>query len=506
MPLGDIETIVFVMLENRSFDHTLGYLGGEPGAARLPVDGLRDDPAWLGRFANAHAGQLYPIHPLGPAVQQIADPPHDHAAIATQIGTAPASGIAGGMGGFVDSYMARSPPPADPSVVMGHYTAAAVPVFDFFARNFAVCDHWFATLPTGTQPNRLMAMSGHSPILDNAAVFLPDQPLVYDWLTSHRVPWCAYQWGEFFPFFSLMSRWLPEITTSLALSDLGGRGRFRRYDRFAAHWTAAAPMPSVIFIEPEYTDGPHGAPNDDHPPTGIARGQAFLADIYRTLIANPERWRNTLLVVTYDEHGGFFDHVTPLPIPAAVGGAAIATTGVRVPAFLISPHVAPGVPFGDRLDHTSFLQMLADRFNPGQDYSAEVGARQPHLGRLATALTQVPTGTVSGPALPAAAAAHAALVAAAVPASAGTSDAPSAARTTAAFHNVAMKVAADHPDLLALPGWRGLAAYAAQHGPGAAPAPAPAPALAPGPGPGPPATAALPATGATGSSPASRDQ
>ncbi len=463
MPLRDIETIVFVMLENRSFDHALGYLSTAAAAPPLAVEGLRDDPAWLDLYANAYAGRRYPIHAIGPEVQQIADPPHDHAAIAIQVGTPPASGASGGMGGFVASYMTRTPAPADPSLVMGHYEAASVPIFDFLARHFAVCDHWFAALPTGTQPNRLMAMSGHSPILDNASVFLPDQPLAYDWLTQHGVSWCAYQWGDFFPFMSLMPRWLPEITTSLALSDAGGRGRFRRYARFAEHWGGAAPMPSVIFIEPEYTDGPHATPNDDHPPTGIARGQAFLADIYRTLIANPQRWRNTLLLVTYDEHGGFFDHVPPLAIAADVGGTPIATTGVRVPALAISPHVAPGVPFTDALDHTSFLQLLADRFNPGQDYSAEVGARQSRLGRLATVLTQVPAGPAAGPAIPPAAEARVAQATAAAPASSGIANSAGAANTARGFHNVAMKVASDHPELLASPGWRGVSDYVSAH-------------------------------------------
>jgi phospholipase C len=464
MPLRDIETIVFVMQENRSFDHALGYLSTSAAglAPPLPVDGLRDDPAWLDAHAEIHAGRRYPIHAFGPEVQQVEDPPHDHAAIAVQIGTPSGPGGPAPMNGFVASYMTRRPPPADPAVVMGHYTAAAVPVFDFFARNFAVCDHWFAALPTGTQANRLMAMGGHSAILDNAAVFLPEQPLVYDWLTTHGVPWCAYQWGGFFPFFSLMPRWLPEMVTSLALSEVGGRGRFRRYARLREHWMDdAAPIPSVIFVEPEYTDGPHRAPNDDHPPSGIAKGQALLADLYATLIANPRRWRNTMLIVTYDEHGGFFDHVPPLPIGADVGGHALGTTGVRVPAFVVSPHVAPGVPFPDALDHTSFLQLLADRFNPGQGYSAEVSARQARLGRLATVLTRVPSGPVAGPALPPTATLGPVTASAAAPTSSGTADSASAARTARAFHNVAMKVAADHPDLLGASGWSELAAYVA---------------------------------------------
>ena len=451
MALQDIQTIVFLMLENRSFDHALGYLSMAAANPPLAVEGLRDDPAWRNAHANIHAGVSYPLHELAAGVQRIIDPPHDHAAIALQIG------VRATMDGFVDSYMTRQPPPPDPSVVMGHYTAAAVPMFDFLARNFAVCDHWFAALPTGTQPNRLMAMGGASAILDNAAVFLPDQPLAYDWLTAQKVSWCAYQWGDFLPFFSLMPRLLPEIATSLAYDAVGGRGRFRRYARFREQWLGPEAMPSVIFVEPEYTDGPHAAPNDDHPPSGIAGGQAFVADLYATLIANPARWANTMLIVTYDEHGGFFDHVPPLRISAKAGGVAVASTGLRVPAFVVSPRVAPGVPFTDPLDHTSFLQLLADRFTPGQGYSAEVTARQAQLGRLSTTLTQDPAAPLAAP-LAAPVMAHGAV------ASAGRADSPGAARTASAFDRVAMKLAADHPDLLGGAGWTRLADYLSGRG------------------------------------------
>ena len=465
MPLSDIETIVFVMLENRSFDHALGYLSTSAGAPplALPVDGVRDDPAWLAAHANPFDGRRFEPHALTSTVQLITDPPHGHAAIAQQLGAPAQDGGALPMDGFVSSYVTRSrTAPADPSVVMGYYMADSVPTFDFFARNFAVCDHWYASLPTGTQPNRLMAMSGKSEILDNAAGLLPDQPLVYDWLTARNVPWCAYQYGGFFPFFSLSGRFLPEIVTSLALSALGGKGRFRRYDRFRNHWRGSGPMPNVIFVEPEYTDGPHLEPNDDHPPTGIGKGQAFLAELYDVLTSNPARWRNTMMVVTYDEHGGFYDHVPPLPIPAVAGGTALATTGVRVPALIVSPHVAPGLPFHDPLDHTSFLQLLADRFAPGQGYSAEVDERHRHLGRLSTLLTQVPADAPP-PARPD----PAALVAmnALRPPSAGTADSIGAARTTRAFQMVTQKMTSDHPELLDGPGWSSLAAHLRTQGP-----------------------------------------
>jgi phospholipase C len=464
MPLSDIETIIVVIMENRSFDHVAGYLSLAGTPSPLPVEGLRDDPLWRDPRANEWDGTVYPLHRLGPEIQAIDDPTHDHNSIRVQIDQAPVGGAPNRMGGFVESYVKfappNQPPPADPSLVMGYYDAAAVPIFDFFAHNYAICDHWFAALPTGTQPNRLMAMSGESSLVDNARVFLPGQPLVYDWLTKNNVSWCAYQGGEFLPFFSLMPSWLPEIVTSLALSAVGWRGRFRRYARFAAEWANnTVAMPQVVFIEPKYTDGPHGDTNDDHPPTGVAKGQAFLADIYAALIANPQRWAKTLMLVTYDEHGGFFDHVPPLQIPAMAGGFPFATTGVRVPAFVVSPHVAPGTVHSGALDHTSILQFLADRFAGGQDYSPAVAARQAQLSPLAAILAPP---APRQPVPEAGALARVNATAAAAPVLPSTGDSLADTANAQAFHNVALKVARDHPDLLAGPGWQQLANYTAR--------------------------------------------
>jgi phospholipase C len=399
------------------------------------------------------------VRRLDPAVQAIADLPHDHAAISHHIATPPADPTLGGMGGFVDSYAATRPAPADPGLAMGYYDEQGAPIFDFLARNYAVCDRWFAALPCGTQPNRLMAMSGTSAILDNAGGLLPDQPLAYDWLTDRGIRWCAYQSGGFFPFFSLMAKWLPEIVTSLTGSSLAGlRGRFRRYSRFASEWAGADAMPSVIFIEPEYSDGPHEIPNDDHPPTGIAKGQAFLADIYQTLISNPARWATTMMVVTYDEHGGFFDHVAPLAMPPMVlQGVRIDTTGVRVPALVVSPQVAPGTVFSGGLDHTSILQLLADRFDPQGLYSPDVSARQRLLDRLLNVLQ--PPGAVRAPPIPVATlqAVRAAAAQAAAPPPIGAS--PTDPSNAQALHQVALKARADHPDQLAGPGWEAVNSY-----------------------------------------------
>ena len=208
-------------------------------------------------------------------------------------------------------------------------------------------------------------------------------------------------------------------------------------------------MPSIIFIEPEYTDGPHFAPNDDHPPTGISRGQAFVADVYSALTANRVRWARTLLLVTYHEHGGFFDHVSPLnsPTPLAVHGptSVFLTTGVRVPGFVISPLVDPATVYSGPLDHTSVLQLLADKYAGGL-YSPEVAARQPSLSRLSDALTR------TAPRLDLPEPQDVPAVAAAVPV---VQRAPAANANSEAFRLAAAKMVADHPGILT--GWPALA-------------------------------------------------
>ena len=453
MPVDNIKTIIVVMMENRSFDHVLGYLSLDG----KDVNGLSADPTWQENFTNLYGGKTYPIHALSPSTQLIPDPPHDRTPISTQIKTPCANGGCPELGGFVASYATRNPPPADLSMVMGYYTAGALPVYDFFAKNFTICDSWFAPLPTGTQANRLMAMAGESAISDNVSGFLPEQSLVYDWLTAHGASWCVYQSGGFFPFFSLMPKWLPEIVTSLALPLDGNGGRFRRYSRFKEDWTNSSNLPQVIFIEPEYTDGPHRVPNDDHSPTGVAPGQAFLADIYQTISAS-KRWDETLMIVTYDEHGGFFDHVSPLEISTDVAGYQFQTTGLRVPAFLVSPYVAPGGVFSGYLDHTSILQLLADKFNAGGTYSAPVSART-QLSKLSSALSETRTpGSAPKLNVP---------IASKLLAPAPVAPPTGFSACAQAFRSVALKVQQDHPELLSSPNWGDLASFVATYKGGA---------------------------------------
>lgn len=437
MALADIDHIVFCMLENRSFDHMLGYLSMDDSPHKLPVDGLQSDATWQASRRNRADGQLYPLRPLAPT-ERIDDPPHGRDRIRAQI-ESPSAGQPN-MGGFVQSYIdsrrdAGQPIPADPGAVMGYYKAQAVSTFHFLARNYCVCDRWFAPVPLGTQANKLMAMAGESKIIDNE-FGLPFHRLVYDWL-KNKAKWRVYQWGEYLPFFTMMDRWVVRIATSLATNG----STFRRYKRFRKDWTTAKAMPAVIFIEPDYSDGLGSKPNDDHPPTGIGPGQDLVRDIYETLISNPERWAKTLFIITYDEHGGFFDHVPPLSVTTTIRDQTFRTTGPRVPALLVSPHVGRGVVFSEPLDHTAFLQLLAERFSPGHGYSIAVNDRlaQNVFGRLSNALRRTPR-----PGTPPKMGDELELKSVQPAGPAGPSDTPNGV----AFYEAARRLQREHPELL----------------------------------------------------------
>jgi len=164
--------------------------------------------------------------------------------------------------------------------------------------------------------------------------------------------------------------------------------RFRSVTRLADDMQNESPdsFPQVIIVEPDYRDSPvhlSGQANDNHPPLPVHFGEIFIKQVYDALTANPARWAKSLLVLNHDEHGGFFDHVPPLRVPfAAPPGASFTmgpftSTGPRVPALLISPYAPRGVAAHGLYDHTSVLQMLADRFDTsGAPYSDYVDARR----------------------------------------------------------------------------------------------------------------------------------
>jgi phospholipase C len=368
--LNSIKTIVIVMMENRSFDHMLGYLSLAP-PGRTEVDGQSLDPAWLLRFTNYDNGlAIQPFHSSNPyTMPPDFDPPHERSNIAAQID--PRQDDSFPLNAFVSAIPPKvSATPAVRELVMGYFGADEAPINDFFAQNFTICDRWFCSLPAGTQPNRLMSMSGFS-LIDVNQTPLPDQELVYDWLNQQNISWRVYH--QEIPFFAMMPKWLP----SILFND-----KFRCFEDMESDLLNTPPdqLPQVIFVEPTYQDAPHtGTSTDDHAPAGISDGQEFLMQVYKAVTASNAFWQSTLMIIDYDEHGGFFDHVPPPLIPTNPSDGAkwsvpFKSLGIRTPAYIISPFVKAGAVCHNLLDHTSVLKLLGEKFNNGS-YSPEVDSR-----------------------------------------------------------------------------------------------------------------------------------
>jgi phospholipase C len=367
--LNDIKTVVIVLMENRSFDHMLGYLSLPP-YDRADVEGQSTDPAWLAKFANSDGGQLFQAfhnddpYYLPPGF----DPPHQRDDVANHLGSL-SNGLFP-MNGFVSAIPPKvSTNPNHRRLVMGYYGAGEAPVNHFFANNFTFCDHWFCAVPSGTQANRLMAMSG-STVVESNKTPLPYQSLIYDWLDERKITWRVYSQG--LPFFTMMLRWVPRI--------LAGEN-FRPFSSLKSDLESTPPakLPQVIFVEPTYGDCPHfGHWTDDHAPSGISNGQEFLMQVYNAVTSSLSFWKSSLTFVGYDEHGGFFDHVSPPLVrtetDASFKDGPFLSLGPRTPAYILSPFVTPGRCVRDTFDHTSVLKFIGEKFGNG-GYLPEVDAR-----------------------------------------------------------------------------------------------------------------------------------
>lgn len=373
----NVDTIVVVMMENRSFDNVLGYLRSPAHGNRAEVEGIADpsDATYLN--PNGDGVGLAPFWTTdGPFPSDL---PHGKGAVATQMAFAQVS-RSHLMNGFVKAFEDEFHTTLDRSPVLGLLTRADLPTTGALADRYTVCDHWFACVPTSTAPNRLMSMCGLTNI-DETGALVPDQPTVYDWLLAHNVRWRVYAAG--LPFLLLMPRLSPLMLTS----------HFRRLHELPEDLAKepANLRPQVIFIEPDYYDSPvhFHPPCDNHPPLAMAPGEAFLGQVYGWLTQDPAQWARTVLVVSYDEHGGFFDHVPPHPVRYRnPNGITFETTGPRVPTLVAGPF-APRAVAKTVLDNTSILQLLAERFgSPGEPYSAEVsGRKQQGIGSVSAVLS-----------------------------------------------------------------------------------------------------------------------
>ncbi len=368
--LEEIATVVVVMLENRSFDHLLGFMSHESFAyRRTDVDGLHQHSSTFDWDNPDTAGNLYaPTATLDGYLP--CDLPHSRRHVEIQLDS-------GGMTGFIKAYFDLQQIDRTP-VPMRFCRPSDVPVTAALANEYLICDRWFASLPDDTFPNRLMALSGYTRIDDTSVIkppfhLIPDQTTIFDWLKKKGVEFRLFVDAD--PVTNLgppTNLWLMKSQWGHAWSNA------HTFDVLEKEWPDdKVKAPQVIYCEPFYNDfatalGTHGGCN--HPPLPMSYGESFLKRVYKTLTSNAKKWKQTMLVVCYDEHGGFFDHVNPPgmkygPPPDAQWKdmSPFTTLGVRVPGIVISPWVKRNAVFEDLLDHTSILQLMVDKFGDPAD-------------------------------------------------------------------------------------------------------------------------------------------
>jgi phospholipase C len=313
-----LDTFIVVCMENRSFDHYLGSLRLLEGRA---VDGLSG-----GESNPAPDGGMVPVHLLEDLTA--ADPPHDWDACHAQWND-------GKNDGFVRAHAG-----SNQDQVMGYHVREQLGVTYGLADQGVACDRWNASVLGPTWPNRLylhgatsLGRKGNAPVFGFKSVFkLLERAGLPATNFFHDVPWA-----------------------------LGGYLKLTGYEgieRFLSR-AAAGTLPTLSIIDPQFFGA---AANDDHPDHDVRLGQALLGTIVRALGASPQ-WSRCLLVVTYDEHGGFFDHAPPAT--TVDERPDFRRLGFRVPTLLAGPYVRRGAVCSRQLDHVAVIATLTRRFGLG---------------------------------------------------------------------------------------------------------------------------------------------
>src|SRR5262249_43717070 len=293
--------------------------------------------------------------------------------------------------------------------VLGTYDGSDLAFYRFLAENYAYCERYFSAHPGPTLPNRMYALGGDvqydrvgEAILDNnnSDNFALSRSLsIFDVLTRKNVSWRVYESFPSVTMLRMFARYVGDNTNIVPIANLKAD-------------IAAGRLPSVTFIDPAMHHAPE---NDDHPIADMLDGQIFVKSIYDGLRANERLWLRTLLIISYDEHGGFYDHVvppvaeirwSPLSTHAATADPKAPLTtpyGVRVPAFVLSPWVPAGKGPNITLDHCSILKtilarfcgaakpFLSDRVNASLSFNAFLTQTQPRLVSPSPSLPSLPS-------------------------------------------------------------------------------------------------------------------
>lgn len=351
-----ITTYVYMMMENRSYDHLMGARSLEG----LPGDGQKASFANVG-IDGTMVSAYRATNDVGKSAPTLCDPDPPHGWDAAH-----ASFAGGAMSGFLAEHQKDHGGNAALTEPMKYLTREIVPVTWALADAYTSCDRWFCSVMGPTLPNRAYWHTGTSFGIDNNNEVLTKfsagvpVPTIYNRLDEAGVDW-AYYYG-ILPVVSLLGN---EGPYKLDLGPQDGTGRIRRFGD--SHFgegqffkdCAAGKLPSVVYIDPAFGS------NDDHPPVHPALGQELVGAVYKALAASPQ-WENILFVLTYDENGGYFDHVPPPTTvddtQAKYGKAGFEQMGFRVPAIVAGPYVKQGFVSSVVRDHTSALKHLQNVF------------------------------------------------------------------------------------------------------------------------------------------------
>lgn len=345
-----ITTYVFVMMENRSYDHLFGARSRFEGKAG---DGFSESYAQPDLQGNLVA----PYAPQGRDASCVLDPPHNWNAAHAQFN-----------GGAMDGFLREHQLDHGSSIEAMQYLAREhAPVSYALADAYTICDRWFCSVMGGTLPNRAywhaassFGLTVNQEVLNTFGAGVPI-PTIYNRLADRGVDW-AYYYGNL----AVVSLLGQEGPYKIDLGPNNGTGHIRRFgDALVGAGqffedAAAGTLPPVCYIDPTFGE------NDDHPPVHPILGQEFVASIY-TALANSPQWNNIMLVITYDENGGFFDHVSPPTTTddteAQFGITGFDQMGFRVPTIVAGPYVKQNYVSSVVYDHTSALKHLQNAFD-----------------------------------------------------------------------------------------------------------------------------------------------
>jgi phospholipase C len=348
-----LDHIIVVTMENRSFDHLLGWLPGADGRQ----SGL-SYPDSEGVLRSTH--HLTQLHGCG-----YADPSHSYE-----------GGRAEFNGGACDGWLTT---PGNDLHAIGYYVAEDLPFLGKAAVQWTVLDRFFTSMMGPTFPNRVISLAGQTDRIDNSQV--PSTlPTIWDRLAAKNLTGRNYG-----------------ALTSSHLWGLRYASIIRPISQFYSD-AAAGTLPNVAFVDPDFTDDFSGS---YHPPDDVRNGEAFLGAVYRAVTTSPA-WKSSLLIITFDEWGGFFDHVVPGVAPLTdierAAGNTDGLRGFRVPTILISPFVKRGHVSSRIYDHASVLRLIESRWGldpltvrdaQANDIAAELDIANPILGAPAI---DVPSG------------------------------------------------------------------------------------------------------------------